>query len=77
MSQPAAIITRMAEDIAVMRRDFPEDPVELTSKGWTLAQVTRYGDAARGAYELAAQGKAAPARQDNHPAPDLLAPAVA
>jgi len=63
MTQPASIITRMAEDIAVMRREFPEDPLDLTHKGWTLAQVSRYGNAARRAHEDALKGR--PVRQDN------------
>lgn len=68
MTQPAAIIARMAEDIAAMRREYPENPVDLTNKGWTLAQVVRYADVARRSYKDELAGRSS-LRQDNRPAP--------
>lgn len=47
MTDAPAIVERMARDILAARRDGEHGPVDLTERGWTVAQAMRWGAQAR------------------------------
>lgn len=63
------IVERMVEDIAAARRNYGDGPIDLTMYGWTLAQCSRYGHAARGAWRDASNPVHARARLVSRPDP--------
>jgi hypothetical protein len=47
LTDPVVIVARMTDDLRAAHRDGRTGPIDLTALGWTLAQVQRWGAAAR------------------------------